>query len=157
MLIVEVVLFLILLSFVIQGARHGLLVVLGDLVGLIAGFLIARTWYIWLADRFIWLLPGRTGLVRAIAFVLIWVLVHALIGWGARALSRLISWMPLSGIVGTVLGAIAGLVQGAFFIGISVYLVMRFRIDPALMTWLGSSRIARWSEQIFHRVLGSLL
>ena len=55
------------------------------------------------------------------------------------------------------IGAIIGLAEGIVIVGASTYLVLALRVDASLMTWLGSSTVAKYCETIFFKLLGFLL
>lgn len=160
MLLVDIILVLILLGLAGRGWRQGFVESLAELIGAIVAFLIAKTFSPWLGGIVGVVLPGRSGIAQFIAFIIIFLLVAKLIGWllmlAAKAL-KIITSLPIISLVNKLLGGILGFLSGIVFVGSSVYLVLTFRLEPNLVTWLGSSTVARFTERIFSTMLRFLL
>lgn len=160
MLIVDIVLILILVAITARGWRQGFVDSLAELIGAVIAFLVARAMSPWVADWLLFLLPGRPGLIRFIAFVIVFAFVMRLVGWllGLAAdLLNLVARLPLISMVNSLLGAVLGFLSGIVLVGSSVYLVMTFRLDPTLMSWLGASRVAGYAQTVFSGLLRFLL
>lgn len=149
-MLVELILVLILLALGVRGWRQGLVESLGELVGAIIAFIVARA-----TSPFF-----GTGMGRFVAFVIIALLVARLVGWLfhlADKLLRIVTGLPLINLVQKFIGAIFGFVSGIVLVGSTTYIVLFYRLDPRLMGWLGGSVVARWCESAFTRVLPFLL
>lgn len=160
MLIVDIILIVILASFVVSGSRNGFIETLGNLVGAVIGFLAARAWSPWLGSIVGIILPGRAGIARLIAFVIIFIIVDRLVGFLfklADTLLKIVTRLPIISSINALLGAIIGFAEGIVLVGSSVYLIITYRLDPSLVAWLTASSVAHWTQIVFTRVLGFLL
>lgn len=160
MLLVDIILVVILLSFAARGWKNGVIESLGELIGAVLAFLAARAWSPWLGGIIGTLLPGREGLARFIAFVIVFLIVARLIGWLfalAAKILKIVTSLPLISLVNKILGAIFGFLGGIVLVGSSVYLALTFRLDATLISWLGSSSVALWTERVFSSLLRFLL
>lgn len=160
MLLVDIVLLLILVGFFGRGWKHGFVDALGEFIGAIIAFLIARWLSVFLAAPVGVLMPGHPGLARFIAFLLIFLIVGKLIGWlfgFVAALLKIVTSLPLISLANKILGGVIGFLTGIIFVGSAVYLVLTFRLDDQLVRWLASSTVARYTEQVFSSLLRFLL
>jgi uncharacterized membrane protein required for colicin V production len=160
MILVDIVLLLIILSFVGRGWKNGFVESLGELVGAVIAFVAARFFAPGLGQILVLLMPGRLGLAQFIGFVIVFVLVLRLVGWLftlADKILKIITKLPIISSVDKLLGAILGLFSGLVLVGSSVYVVLTLRLDPTLMTWLGGSTVAHWTMSAFTSVLRFLL
>lgn len=160
MILVDIVLFLIILSFIGRGYRNGFVESLGELVGAVIAFLAARFFAPGFGQILVLLMPGRLGLAQFVGFVLVFVVVLRLIGWLftlADSLLKIITSLPIISSLDKVIGAVLGVFTGIVFVGSVTYTVLTLHFDPTLMTWLGGSTVARWSMSAFTSVLRFLL
>jgi uncharacterized membrane protein required for colicin V production len=160
MILVDIVLLLIILSFVGRGWRNGFVEMLGELVGAVLAFIAARFFAPGLGQILVLLMPGRLGLAQFIGFVIVFVIVIRLVGWLftlADKLLKIVTSLPIISSVDKIIGAILGLITGVVLVGSSVYVVLTLRLDPTLISWLGGSTVARWSMSAFTSVLRFLL
>lgn len=160
MILVDIVLFLIILSFIGRGYRNGFVESLGELVGAVIAFLVARFFAPGLGQILVLLMPGRLGLAQFVGFVLVFVIVLRLIGWLftlADSLLKIITSLPIISSLDKIIGAVLGIFTGIVLVGSASYTVLTLHLDPTLMTWLGSSTVARWSMSAFTSVLRFLL
>ncbi len=160
MILVDIVLLLIILSFVGRGWRSGFVEALGELIGAVIAFVVARYFAPGLGQILVLLMPGRLGLAQFIGFVIVFIIVIRLVGWLftlADKILKIITSLPIISSVNKIIGAILGLFTGIVLVGSSVYVVLSLRLDPTLLTWLGGSTVARWSMSAFTSVLRFLL
>lgn len=149
-MVVELILVIILLALAGRGWRQGLVESLGEVVGAVIAFVVARA-----ASPFF-----GSGMGRFIAFVIIALLVARLIGWLfhlADKILRIVTRLPLINMAQKFIGAILGFISGIILVGSTTYIVLFYRLDPSLMGWLGGSMVARWCEAAFSRLLPFLL
>lgn len=159
-MIVEIILAVIILALAARGWRKGLVETLGELVGAVIAFLVARAFSPWVASLLIPFMPGREGMARFVAFVIIAIIVARLVGmlFGlADKVLHIITHLPLVKLVQKIIAAVLGFLSGIVLVGSTSYLVMFYRLDPTLMGWLGGSIVARWCQLAFANVLGFLL
>ncbi|MCE9585810.1 CvpA family protein [Candidatus Uhrbacteria bacterium] len=160
MILVDIVLLLIILSFVGRGWRNGFVEMLGELVGAVIAFIAARFLAPGLGQILVLFMPGRLGLAQFIGFVIVFVLVIRLVGWLftlADKILKIVTSLPIISSVDKIIGAVLGLLTGIILVGSSVYVVLTLRLDPTLMTWLGGSTIGRLTMSAFTNVLSFLL
>lgn len=144
----DIILVIILAGFLWYGFFFGLIRLIGDLLGLIAGAFVASRFYIplyELLDRF---LPGSPGIGKVIVFVVIFGIASRLVSWLFMLLEQgfnLISIIPFLKSANRLLGVVLGLVEGVLILGIIAYLLQKHL--PAavpLTSWLEASLIAPW-------------
>ena len=160
MLLVEIILIIILASFVLGGVKSGFFLTLGRLLGAVVGFVIARATYAWVGGLLALIMPGHAGIASFLAFLFIFILVDRLIGLVFHLLSHLFNlatFIPFTKTIGRILGGILGFFEGVVLVGSCVYLILRFHLDPSLMAWVSSSTVALYTERVFRAVLGFLL
>lgn len=160
MLLVDIVLLVLLLTFVMNGWKDGIIQTLGRLIGAVIGFVAARAWSPLLGGVISFFLPNHAGIAQLIAFIIVFLLIDRLIGWVfgiAASFFRLLTRLPLLATVDSLIGAVFGFAEGVVMIGSSIYLVLTLRLDPTLVDWLTRSSVAHYMETVFHRVLGFLL
>lgn len=159
-MLVELVLLIILIAAASRGWKQGLIESLGELVGAIIAFMVARAASPFVGSALAGFMPGREGLARFIAFVLIALLVAKLVGmlFGlADKILHIVTRLPFINLVQSAIGGILGFLAGIVLIGSTTYLVLFYRLDATLMGWLGGSMIARWCEAAFSTVLRFML
>lgn len=160
MLIVDIVLVVVILSFAGRGWKDGAVESLGGLIGTVIAFLASRFFSNYFGLPFGLLFPGREGIGRLIAFIIIFVLIYRLVGWLftlAAKLLKVVTSLPVVSLLDSIIGAACGLLSGIVLVGSTVYLVMSFRLDPTVMDWLSRSTVAGWSRLAFENVLRFLL
>jgi len=142
----DVVVIIILAGFIWYGFFFGLIMVLGNLTGLIIGAYLAARWYLpifnWL-DRFI---PGSPMIGRVIVFIICFGVISRLINWLFILLEQafnVISVIPFLKTANRLLGLVFGLAEGILILGIIAYLAERHLSSATfLSTWLESSSLA---------------
>ncbi|MCC6563963.1 CvpA family protein, partial [Candidatus Uhrbacteria bacterium] len=109
-MIVELVLVILLLALAGRGWRNGLVEALGELVGAVIAFMVARA----ASPLF------GVGTARLIAFVIIALLVARLVGWLftlADKVLRIVTRLPLINMAQKFIGAILGFLSGIILVG----------------------------------------
>lgn len=158
--LVDLILILILIALAFRGWKHGFVDSLGEFIGAIISFLVARAVSEPLAAPLGFIAPGNPGLVRFIAFLIVFLVVMKLIGWlfslAAKAL-KLVTSLPLISLANKILGGILGFLTGIIFVGSAVYLVLTYRLDDWLVRQLAGSMVARYTEQVFSSMLRYLI
>lgn len=158
MLLVDLILALAVLGSIGAGIKDGLVHTIGRLVGAVIGFVIARSWSLGLSGIFAIFLP--VGTARLIAFVLIFVIITRLVGFGFKLVDgvfKILSVIPFLKSINSILGAIAGLVEGIILIGGVIFVIKSYFLEPHLVAWVSSSIVAQWIEKVFKILLAVLL
>ncbi|HVM90706.1 MAG TPA: CvpA family protein [Verrucomicrobiae bacterium] len=150
-MVVEIILLVILLAVTGRGWKIGVIESLGELVGAVIAFEVGRYVSAWF---------GTTGVARFVVFVIVALIIAKLIGTlfhiAAKVL-KIVTSLPLISLVNKILGGLLGLLSGIVLIGSTTYIVLFYRLDPTLMSWLGSSHVALWCESAFSSTLRFLL
>ncbi len=157
---VDIVLIVLLALFFMNGWRKGFVVTLGQLIGAVIGFWVARAWSGWLADILAKYIHMNPGLLHFIVFIIIFLIIDRLLGLllGLVAyLLKIVTVLPLVSTINRLLGALLGLAEGLVLVGSSVYLILSLHLHPTLIDWASHSTVARYTEHIFYVSLGYLL
>jgi uncharacterized membrane protein required for colicin V production len=157
--IIDVSLLVALGGFVLAGFWFGVIHMVGSLVGLVFGAIIAGRFY---DDLGAWIAPwlgDNFNLAKIIAFAAIFILVTKLVAvlvWIVDKVFKFIAVIPFLKTFNRLLGAALGLVEGTLLIGLLVYFAARFPATPAFEIALRESQLA----DAFHtvgRILAPLL
>jgi len=158
--LIDLILILILLGFLGNGWRQGFVKALGEFIGAIISFLVARAFSGPLGNVFGFLFPHNPGIARLIAFIVIFLIVVKLIGWlfsFVVMILKIITSLPIISLVNRIFGGVLGFLTGLIFVGSAVYLVLSFRLDATLVHMLAGSPVARYTEQVFSSLLQFLI
>lgn len=144
--IIDITLIVFLAGFVFYGLYSGLVKMLGYLIGLIAGTWTAAHYYSQAYDYTNWLFFHREALGKIICFLLILLLVSRLVQLLFMLLDKVIhilSIIPFLGAVNRLLGAIFGLIEGIFILGLIVFIASKYvLINSMIGNVLSSSQFA---------------
>lgn len=155
MSILDISLLVILGGFVINGLFKGLIRMLGQMIGLIAGAYIASHFYLAFFDWWKnwqwwqnWTFDHASA-AKVISFIILFVLAVRLIDLAfviIEKLFKLIAVIPGSQFINNILGAGLGFIEGSLFLGLIIYVVSRY-------TLLGSY----WSDQLSASTVSPIL
>ena len=155
--ILDIVLLVLLAFFTFSGLRKGLIRSLGHIVGLIIGAYVASHFYL---QVFEW---GRVwagdheALGKAIAFVILFVVATSLtnfIFYLIEKLFNLLAFIPGSKYINNLLGGALGLLEGALFLGLILYVVSRYAfIAGSFGEKLTDSVVAPWLIKVANLIL----
>ncbi len=157
-MLTNVILVVILLGFLGAGWKDGLIQTLGRLVGAVFGFLAARAWSAKVAAFVTAFLPA--GWTQLIVFIIIFVIVTRLVGWGFALLDgafRILSILPFLKSINSLFGALLGGIEGIILAGGVIYLVTTFKLVPWLASLFASSIVAAWIMRVFTILLSVIL
>ncbi len=149
MLIVDLVLAVFLVGFVVNGYRRGLILTVGQLVGIVVGFLLARLWSPFVLSRVTMLVPSHPAIAYGLSFLAVFVVMDRAVNFVFHLIDMLfqiLTIIPFLSTINHLLGAIIGIIAGITFIGGGTYLVLTFQIDPRAVQWASQSQIAMWSQ-----------
>ncbi|OGL73795.1 hypothetical protein A3C96_03830 [Candidatus Uhrbacteria bacterium RIFCSPHIGHO2_02_FULL_60_10] len=143
---VDFVILVLLGGFVLSGLWFGLIHMIGSIVGLFAGAFVASRFYEPAAQVLVPFLGGNLNLARLVGFFLVFVLATRLCGLGFWLLEKAYNFfavIPGMKLMNRFLGAIFGLIEGTFVIGLAVFFASRFPYSEAFTTALQGSALAR--------------
>lgn len=156
----DIVLIALLLISTWHGLSHGLIRLLGSLVALIAGGFLASRYYLLFFDWSQDFWPGDEGLGKTLSFAVLFIAVTWVINMGFRLLSKFwgsLSIIPFTKLINHGLGAVIGFLEGAFFLGLIIYVSSKYAILGSL--WgdtLTTSQVAPYLLKITNLILPAL-
>lgn len=144
--IIDIVLLLILAGFVFYGLFFGLIRSLGSIVGLLAGAYGASRLYLpifdWVAS-FNW---GHDNLLKVISFIVCFTVISRVLSLVFVIIDKFYSVLtiiPFLKTINRLAGALLGLAQGSFMLGLFLYIIVRYTPEAsALAKLLADSRLA---------------
>ncbi len=160
MFIVELALLALLICFALVGSKRGFLRSVAQLVGVMAGFLVARSVTPAVVRLVGGLFPTRVGLAEIVVFTLLFLFVERIVGWMLCLVGSVLrfiarwSWLHR---VGSFLGGVLGAVEGVLLSGGIIYWIRLQHLDPTLLSWLNRSQVARFLDGFFRSAFGFLL
>lgn len=158
--LVDGLLALFLIWFTFLGYQRGLVQTVGQLLGAVGGFWIAKTWALSISHIVQSFVPLSAGTIQIIVFILIFLIADRIVSfifWIVDKLFKIVTLLPFLSTIYTILGALIGLFEGIFLIGSLSYIIVTLHLNPAWMAWISASRIAVFSQTVFYRALGFLV
>ena len=141
MIIFDIILLIILSSFVFYGLFFGLIRTLGSLIGWLAGLWLTFVFYLTVFDWVKNLFFGHELAGKVITFIVLFTLINRLIGFIFVLLDRtfdLISIIPFLKTINRLAGAALGFIEGGLVLG----LALLFISETAFSGWLAASKVA---------------
>lgn len=129
----NIILIVILAGFALYGLFFGLIHTFGVLLGTVVGAYAAGAYYEPVAQWFNHSFGGSINVTRAIAFLLVFVVINRLVGLLFIVLEKVFqiaAIIPFVTSLNRILGAAFGLLEGALVIGVTLYVVVRFPFEP---------------------------
>ncbi|NTW22867.1 CvpA family protein [Candidatus Falkowbacteria bacterium] len=139
MAIFDAILLIILAGFIFYGLFFGLIRTLGSLIAVIGGVLLASWFYQpaydWASGWFL----GHEVLGKVTVFFLLYGLINRLIALGFYLLDHvfdILTIIPFLKTINRLAGAVFGLIEGFFLIGLGLYTISG---QPIVGTWVTAS------------------
>lgn len=132
-------------GFVLAGFWFGLIHMVGSMIGLIGGAIVAGRMYEAGAAIVSPFVGGNMNTARILAFILLFVLINRVIGilaWLADKAFRFFAVIPLLKTTNRILGAVLGLFEGTLVLGLAVYFSARLPLGQATTGALKASDLA---------------
>jgi len=158
--IFDLVLLLVLFTFISFSFWLGLIQTFGGLVGLFLGIFISGRFYEGFAN---WLEPyvlDQENVARVIAFIVIFVIVNRLVGLIFHILNKvfnIISLIPFLKSINRIGGAILGFIEGILVCGAILLVLSKFPINDWIINIISGSKVAMWLLKIADFILSPLL
>jgi membrane protein required for colicin V production len=143
---IDVILLITLGGFVLAGLWFGFIHMVGSLVGLALGAVVASRSYEAVATLWVNWFGGNLNLVRLLAFFALFVLVNRLVGLLAHIAEKalkLVSFIPFVKTFNRLLGAAFGLLEGAIVLGLVIYFASRYPVSQSFADDLMAAPIAK--------------
>lgn len=157
MSIFDISLLVILGGFIVSGLFQGLIRLIGRIVGLIVGAYVASHFYL---AFFAWwqnLAAGHENIGKVIAFIILFIVAAKLSDLVFALLEKafkIIAIIPGSRYINNLLGGLLGLLEGALFLGLIIYVASRYAfIDGFFGNQLTSSIVAPYLLKVVNIVL----
>ena len=145
--IFDLVLLLILFTFIAFGFALGFIQAVGALIGVVLGAWLAGQWYepfgAWLDPIFL----GNANAARVIAFIILFTIINRLVGLLFYIIGKvfgLLSIIPFTKTINRILGALLGFLEGTLVLGLILYFLARFSFSAWFDGVLVASSVARW-------------
>ncbi len=123
--LIDIILIIILASFVLFGFWFGVIHTLGALVGTIAGAYIAGHYFSFVAVYLQGIIGGNLSVIKVVVFILLFVIVNRLVGlvfYAAERVLNVLSVIPFLKTINHLAGAVLGLAEGALVIGLTLHI-----------------------------------
>jgi membrane protein required for colicin V production len=144
--LIDLILASFLFGFVLVGFWLGLIHMVGAVIGVIAGALVAGHLYQPVAGWLLGLGASNENLMRVVAFLALFLLTTRLVGLIFSIVNKvfkIIAIIPFLKTFNRLLGAVLGLIEGLLIMGLVVYFASRFPFGPAFELALRSSWLAK--------------
>lgn len=156
----DLILAVFLLGFVVNGYRRGFILTIGQLIGIVVGFVLARQWSPFVLSRLTLIVPQYPAIAYLISFFGVFVVMDRAVAFLfqlVHVVFKILTIIPFLETINRLAGALLGLLTGIVFIGGATYLLFLFRIDARWMNWASQSRIALSSQALVLPVIQRFL
>jgi len=145
MTLFDFILVVILFGFVWSGFWFGMIHSAGALIGTIIGAWLAGQFYSLLVLPIESILGVQGGWVSVLAFLIIFVVINRLVGFGFYVLDRTVRFLqviPFLKTINRLAGALLGLVEGALVLGVTLYFAERVDLPLLFANAVAHSSVA---------------
>lgn len=145
----DIFLIVVLLLFVWQGFRSGLIGALGGFLGIIVAIWAGSHYMIQVSA---WIIENleitNEPLANILAFIGIFIAVNLVVSLIISIINKIFHIIPLIDFVNKLAGGIIGFIGGILAIAALVYLLSLFPISGAISDMLENSALAAWASSI---------
>lgn len=152
MILLDIILIVLLGGFILYGLFFGLIHALGGLVGVFAGVIIATRFFETLGEFAAPLFWGNETLSKVICFIVLFILINRGVGLIFYIIGRVFDFLkiiPFLKSINSLLGAVIGFIEGAFFLGGILYIAARFPFWEWLSNSMVDSVVAKYLLMVF--------
>lgn len=146
--LVDVILILILFSFMTAGFVFGLIRSIGSLVGLTIGIWAAGHYFMPLAEWLTPILRGNSSLANIAAFFIVFFIINRLTVLIFNLLDKgfsLLTIIPFLKTINRFGGLCLGTIEGILITGVAIYVIAKFAPDSGFVAnTLNESQFAHW-------------
>jgi len=132
-------------GFVWFGFWFGMIHMAGAVVGTVAGAWLAGHFYTVLSAPLEALVGTDNNWVRVLSFIVIFVAVNRLVGFGFYMVDRTFGFLiriPFLKTIDRIAGALLGFVEGALVLGLTLYFASRVNLPLLLEAAIAASKVA---------------
>ncbi len=127
----DVFILIVLLLFVLWGAAVGIVGMVGNVLGLVAGIVLGGRYYIILADFVNKIFPKfNDQLVNVIAFIVVLAIISKLVSIAVNLIFKVVSIIPFAKTINRLVGGFVGLLGGILVAGAVVFMLSRYPFTP---------------------------
>lgn len=151
MSIFDGVLIAVIAGFTIAGFWFGLVHMIGSIVGIIVGALVAGQFFEDVAPYLNFLTGDRENLSMVIAFIVIFVVTTRVVGLLFNLVERFfkfVSFIPFFKTINRIAGALIGAAEGTIIVGLFLLFSARFPYTDRLTDLIAGSNIARFTLDV---------
>lgn len=157
MSIFDISLLIILSGFLLSGLFKGVIRMIGNLIGLIVGAYVASRFYLLFYDWADQWINMTESLGKVLAFIILFILVAKLVDLAfvlVEKAFKIVAFIPGTRFINNILGAILGLLEGALFIGLILFVISRYSIiDNFFGNQISQSLVAPWLLKVVELIL----
>ncbi|MBN1585692.1 CvpA family protein [Candidatus Uhrbacteria bacterium] len=142
--VIDIILLFFVAAFVMIGFWFGFVHMIGSVIGLFGGVLVAGFYYEPFAGFLAGLLGCELNAAKVVAFFLLLILVNRAFGllfWIVDRIFRITSFIPFVKMFDRLLGAVLGLLEGVIVIGLLVFVSAHLPMGEAVALAMESSRL----------------
>jgi uncharacterized membrane protein required for colicin V production len=127
----DVFIIVILLLFILWGAVVGIVGMVGNLLGFVAGIILGSKYYLILADFVNKIFPKfNDQLVNVISFIVVLAIISKLVSMAVNLIFKVISIIPFAKTINKLIGGFVGLIGGILIAGAVVFMLSRYPFTP---------------------------
>lgn len=127
----DIVLSVILASFVLFGLFKGIIRMVGRVIGIIVGAYVASHFYLLVYEWGKNIANGHESVGKIVAFIILFIVVAMVVDFLFVLLEKafnFVAFIPGSKYINNVLGAVLGFLEGAIFIGLILSVISKYSI-----------------------------
>ena len=146
MMSMDIILLSILSIFILAGFFLGFVKSFGSFLGMLLSIIIAGNLFEGFAQTFRFIFLGNVNLARIVVFTVLFILISKLLGiffWIINSLFKIVSVVPFVKSINRILGALLGLVEGVFAIGMVLFMMLKFPLATDISLMLATSKVAK--------------
>ena len=140
----DIILLVILAYFVYRGARAGFIMTIAWFIGIVGGAWVAGHYYSNLAQIIIERIGVSVMTAIVVSFIVLYIAANIVISIIARIITMVFRLIPLATTTNRLIGAFVGLLEGALFIGLILWVMSLFPIQTAWAKSLDQSQVAKY-------------
>lgn len=136
MILFDTILIVILAGFVFYGLFFGFIKMIGNLIAIIIGALIASHYYLVVFDWLEGIIGSWGNFGKVLAFIIVFGLASKIIRIAFSVLEKIfhmISFIPFLKGINRLLGGLFGLVEGIIVVGLVLYVTSRYSLIESLI------------------------
>ena len=146
----DIALILIIFGFEVVGWKYGLVHALGSILGTIVGIYLASRWYAPVANWLINATHWSSNFSRVVVFIIVFLIINRLVGiafWLIDKALSIITRLPIIHGINKLLGFGFGIIEGVLVVGIILFFINKFPLDPRFMAEAAHSKVAPFCVQ----------